>query len=181
MSSRFDVLDFILHPVVEAAGLLVVVCVLLVLTARRRLRLALMIAIAVGGTFVFEPILKNLFQRPPMNPDAAGYSFPSGTAMRSMAAAAALTLVMWPTRWRWPTTLLCAFVVGLVGIAIVSEGWHWASDVLGGWCISGLWVASLCLAFRYLAPVRSSKSRFGHRAPHQTTAAEASRTSLLGE
>lgn len=164
MGSRIDVLHIILHPVVEAAGLLVVVSVLLVLTARRRTALVLMIAIAVGGAFIFEPILKDFFQRPPINPDAGGYSFPSGSAMRSMAAAAALTVVMWPTRWRWPTTLLCAFVVGLIGIAIVSEGWHWASDVIGGWCISVAWVAALSLAFRYVAPVGRRESRSGHRA-----------------
>ena len=164
MTDRIDLLDLILHQGVGAAGLLVVVSVLLVLTVQRRLRLALMIAIAVGGAFVFEPILKNIFQRPPMNPESGGYSFPSGTAMRSMAAAAAFTVVMWPTRWRWPTTLLCASVVGLVGIAIVSEGWHWASDVLGGWCISVAWIATLSFAFRFVAPVRRRESRSGHRA-----------------
>ena len=120
-----------------------------------------MIAIAVGGAFVFEPILKDFFQRPQINPDAGGYSFPSGSAMRSMAAAAALTVVMWPTRWRWPTTLLGVFAVGLIGIALVSEGWHWASDVLGGWCISVAWVAALSFAFRYVAPVGRRESRSG--------------------
>jgi membrane-associated phospholipid phosphatase len=165
LGRRIELDDVILHPVVEAAGVLVVVFVLLVLTARRRLRPALMIALALGGVLVFEPILKNIFQRPPMNPEGGGYSFPSGSAMRSMAAAAAFTVVMWPTRGRWPTTLLSAFVVGLVGIAIVSEGWHWASDVLGGWCISVAWVAALCFALRYLAPVGSDESRLRDRAP----------------
>src|SRR5262249_41759382 len=125
-------------------------------------RLALMIALAVGGVFVLEPILKHIIQRPGVSP--GGFSFPSGTAMRSMAAGAALTVVMWPTRWRWATTLLCALVVGLGGLAVVSEGGQWASDVLGGWCISVAGVAALGLAFQYLAPVGSDENRSHHTA-----------------
>jgi hypothetical protein len=154
VSGRIDMLDLILHPAVQLAGLLVIVSVLLVMAARRRLRPALMIGFAVGGALVFEPILKDLFERPPVDPGDSGYSFPSGHAMRSMAAAAALTVAVWPMRWRWPTALLGALVVGLSGIAVVSNSWHWASDVLGGWCIGVAWVAALSLASPHLPGMR---------------------------
>jgi membrane-associated phospholipid phosphatase len=158
LNGRIDgALDLILYPEVQLAGLLVVVSVFLVLAARRRFRLALMIGVAVGGILVFEPILKNLFARPPVEPDSSGYSFPSGSAMRSMAAAASLTVVAWPTRWRWPTALLGALVVGLIGIAVVYHAWHWTSDVLSGWCVGVAWVAAVWLAFTYLPPVEAPR------------------------
>jgi membrane-associated phospholipid phosphatase len=157
LNSRIDLLDLILYQEVQFVGLLVVVSVLLVMAARRRLRVALMIGVAVGGILVFEPILKNLFARPPVEPDSSGYSFPSGSAMRSMAAAASLTVVAWPTRWRWPTALLGALVVGLIGIAVVYHAWHWTSDVLGGWCVGVAWVAAVWLAFTYLPPVEAPR------------------------
>jgi undecaprenyl-diphosphatase len=109
-----------------------------------------MIGVTVGGILVFDPILKNLFARPPVEPDGSGYTFPSGSAMRSMAAAGSLTAVAWPTRWRWPTALLGALVVALIGLAVVYHSWHWTSDVLGGWCVSVAWVASVWLALSYL-------------------------------
>jgi len=157
LNSRIDVLDLVLHPAVQLVGLLVVVTVFLLLASQGRLRLALMIGVAVGGILVFEPILKNLFARPPVESDGSGYTFPSGSAMRSMAAAASLTVAAWPTRWRWPTALLGALVVGLIGIAVVYHSWHWTSDVLGGWCVSVAWVAAVWLAFRPLPPVEAPR------------------------
>jgi membrane-associated phospholipid phosphatase len=150
IDSRLDVFDLILHPAVHITGLLVVLCILLFMAARRRLWPALIIGVAVGGTLVFEPILKDLFERPPVDPGDSGYSFPSGHAMRSMAAVAALTVAVWPMRWRWPTAVLGAMVVGLIGVAVVYNSWHWLSDVLAGWCISVAWVAALYLIFRHV-------------------------------
>ena len=157
LNGRIDVLDLILYQGVQFVGLLVVLSVLLVMAARRRLRLALMIGVAVGGILVFEPILKNLFALPAMGPDSSGYTFPSGSAMRSMAAAASLTVVAWPTRWRWPTALVGALVVGLIGIAVVYHEWHWTSDVLGGWCVGVAWVAAVWLAFTYLPHMKAPR------------------------
>jgi membrane-associated phospholipid phosphatase len=158
IDSRLDVFDLILNPAVHIAGLLVVLSILLFMAARRRVWPALMIGVAVGGTLVFEPILKDLFERPPVDPGDSGHTFPSGHAMRSMAAAAALTVAVWPMRWRWPTALLGALVVGLSGIAVVSNSWHWASDVLGGWCISVAWVAALSLASTHLPRMRGRET-----------------------
>jgi membrane-associated phospholipid phosphatase len=157
LNSRIELLDLILHPAVQVAGLLVVVAVSLVMAAQGRWRVAVMIGVAVGGVLVFDPILKNLFARPPVEPNGSGYTFPSGSAMRSMAAAASLTVVAWPTRWRWPIALLGALVVGLIGLAVVYHAWHWTSDVFGGWCVSVAWVAAVWLAFKYLPRVQAPR------------------------
>ena len=89
--------------------------------------------------------------------------------MRSMAAAASLTVAMWPTRWRWATVLLGSLTVGLIGFAVISSDWHSASDVVGGWCISIAWVA--CARPRPSAsPSDVSRGRFARADSEQSWA-----------
>jgi undecaprenyl-diphosphatase len=98
---------------------------------------------------LLAPVLKELFERPPVSEHGDGYSFPSGHAMRSMAAAAAVVLLAWPTRRRRPVAIVAAVFVAVLGLALVYNGWHWPSDVLAGWCLALAWVA---LLWQVLAP-----------------------------
>jgi undecaprenyl-diphosphatase len=132
----------------QIAGLLVLAALVCVLAWRRRFRAALLIVAAVTGTLLLEPAVKDLVRRPAPHPGNRGYSFPSGTAMRAMAAAAAVAVTAWRSRWRWPAVALGTAAVGLVGLGVVFDGWHWASDVIGGWCLAVAWVAVLALALR---------------------------------
>jgi undecaprenyl-diphosphatase len=82
----------------------------LLLLAQRRWAHALFWILAVGGTGCINWIAKQLFarERPALwdviaRPDT--YGFPSGHAMGSMAAMAALVVMLWPTRWRYPILL----------------------------------------------------------------------------
>jgi membrane-associated phospholipid phosphatase len=155
-----------LRPAFQFLGVGLLLILPLMPFARKRLRLALFVLLTIGGTLVFSPVLKDVFNRPPVDGVATDYSFPSGHAMRSIAIAAALTLVVWPTRFRWPTALLGAAVVAVIGFAVVYHEWHWASDVLGGWCIGVAWVAALYVTVRPV-PARSSnpslQTGFGQR------------------
>jgi membrane-associated phospholipid phosphatase len=150
LNAHVDVFGLLLHPAVQLIGFLAVVAIVVVTAVRARARLAIFAAVGVGGAVVLAPLLKEIVQRPPVDVGDAGYSFPSGHAMRSMAAAAVLVVGTWRTPWRWQTTLVAAIVVVLVGIAVVYHEWHWASDVLGGWCVAIAWVGLSYLAFRPL-------------------------------
>ncbi len=102
------------------------------------------------GSTILNQLLKFAIQRP--RPDASlrlveigGFSFPSG---HSMAAMAFFGLLIWLT-WRYAgdrrmraglTALLCA-AIAAVGFSRVYLGVHYVSDVLGGFCVSLIWLA----------------------------------------
>jgi membrane-associated phospholipid phosphatase len=152
-----DVLVWMLTPTAQVLAAAALVGVVVVLARGRRLRDAVLLVAAVAGTLLLERILKDAIKRPPFRPPDSGYSFPSGHAMASAAALAALVVVTPPSRWRWSAAIVAAVLCCGIGIALVYDGWHWASDVLGGWCVAVAWVSVLCLVLR--PPRRSSRLR----------------------
>jgi membrane-associated phospholipid phosphatase len=127
-----------------AIGAVLLGGLVLALAARRRIRDALFLTVAVAGVVLVEPLLKHAFERPSPE-DAAGFSFPSGSAMTSMAAVAAVAVLAWPTRARWLVVAGGAAFVFAYGVAIVDQRWHYPSDVLAGWCLALVWVSLLWL------------------------------------
>lgn len=136
-SGRF----FDYSPTLGAVGLIGFV---LALAVRRRIRDAVFVAVAVAGVVCLDPLLKQIFERPAPG-DTSGFSFPSGSAMASMAGMIAIAVLAWPTRARWPVMLGGAALVLVYGVAIVDAGWHYPSDVLAGWCVGIMWVGMLWL------------------------------------
>ncbi len=77
---------------------------------------------------------------------AATYSFPSGHSVVSAAAFGSLAWVLARESilsWR-VATLLAVLCPLLIGVSRIYLGVHWATDVLGGWClgfaIAALWI-----------------------------------------
>jgi undecaprenyl-diphosphatase len=127
----------------------------LVFVWRGRMRYAVFWLLAVGGTLLFDPVLKELFKRPGVHA-SSGYSFPSGTAMLTMAAAAgALFLVR---RGRAVLALACTLAVVAYGAYIVDVGWHYPSDIFAGWALALAWVTFLWLV---LSLVQERRGRRG--------------------
>jgi membrane-associated phospholipid phosphatase len=98
-------------------------------------------AVAVIGTAAINFAAKNFFAR--VRPGLwvsrvheTTYSFPSGHAMSTMAAVAALCALVWPTRWRWTAIGAGSVYVLAVGMSRVYLGVHYPSDVLAGWAAS---------------------------------------------
>jgi membrane-associated phospholipid phosphatase len=148
LDAYVDPFDLVLKPPVQLLGLVVVIVVVAALLRKGRRRPAAFVALGVGVVVVLGPVLKEVFARPSIDPDGTGDTFPSGHAIRSMAAATSLAVVAWPTRWRWSTAVVGAIVVVLIGIAVVYHEWHWATDVLGAWLLVVAWLSSLWLALR---------------------------------
>ena len=48
-----------------------------------------------------------------------------------------------PGRWRLLVLLVGGIFVVADGAAVVTDGGHWPSDVIAGWCIAFVWVAAL--------------------------------------
>src|SRR5262245_49205472 len=129
------------------AGLL---CIGVALARRRGWR-----ALAVVGLLVITgascQALKHLLAQPRLeawlggaNEQVGNASWPSGHSTAAMTLALCAVLVV-PPALRAVTALLGgAFAVG-VGYAVLVLGWHFPSDVLGGFLLAGFW-ASLVVA-----------------------------------
>lgn len=148
LNSRVDLLGIVLHPAVHFLGVLLTLALAAALIWRRRVRLGTAIALTLLGAGVLGVVLKEVFERPPVDPNGDGHSFPSGHAMRSMAAAAAAAVALWPTSWRWPVVAVGGAAVALTGSAVVYHEWHWVSDVLAGWFLAVAWMGCVWLALR---------------------------------
>jgi undecaprenyl-diphosphatase len=121
------------------------VIVVVWLAWRRRLRDSMFFSLAVIGSALLDVAGKAYFER--SRPDLwlsitpeYSYSFPSGHAMGSATLGLALTVLCWPTRWRWPVLIVATAFVLLVGLSRIYLGVHYPSDILAGWCAATAWV-----------------------------------------
>lgn len=121
-------------------------------------------------------LLKEIVQRP--RPEGfrlaaeTGFSFPSGHSMAAMAFFGLIVWMVWRyERDRGQRLLLTAgfsFIILMIGVSRVYLGVHYASDVIGGFCASLIWLAAYT---RLAAPVflgepRRVDSRYNGRAGH---------------
>ena len=114
-------------------------------------------ALNLGLVVLLNQTLKFVVQRPRPEgfrlADATGFSFPSGHSMVAMAVFGLLAWYVWRyeknPRRRAVLLVLLGFVVVMVGVSRIYLGVHYASDVLGGFCMSLVWLA---LYTRVIAP-----------------------------
>jgi len=138
---------------------LTIACALLYLSGRRRDFSFLVFSAA--GTVIINIILKLFFQR--SRPDLwdriiieNGFSFPSGHAMISSAIALSIIVICWHGRYRLATIVVGIIYFLSVGISRLYLGVHYPSDVVAGWCVSFLWVATVYFIFRKFGRIKKS-------------------------
>jgi membrane-associated phospholipid phosphatase len=134
------------------AGLL---CIGLALARGRRSR-ALAAAVLLVATGATTQVLKHVLAQPrleswlddPLPPT----SWPSGHSTAAMTLALCAVLVAPPALRAAAAMLGAAFAVG-VGYAVLVLGWHYPSDVLGGFLVAGLWTSlAVAVLHRVEAP-----------------------------
>jgi membrane-associated phospholipid phosphatase len=129
--------------------------------ARGRPRSAAFVIILLALTSVSSQVLKALlaYDRPEAG---AGISyvnaeaFPSGHATASMSLAIALLIVV-PARLRPLAAVVGAGFSLAVSFSIVAFGWHFPSDVAGGYLLASFWALVL------LAGLRAADERYPER------------------
>jgi len=124
---------------------LFVAVVALVLVVRGRGGAAVFL-VAGSAVALLVPVLKQAFGRTSPFPEVGVYGFPSGHAMGPMAVAASCVVLLWWTSWRTLVLVVGAIAVTAIGVAAVSDGGHWPSDVLGGWLLALAWVCTIAWA-----------------------------------
>ena len=98
---------------------------------------------------VINQVLKFIIQRPRAVvcrlATASGFSFPSGHSMAAMAFFGLLAWLVW--KYEADRRLRCLYATGfalvivMIGVSRIYLGVHYASDVLGGFCLSMAWLA----------------------------------------
>jgi membrane-associated phospholipid phosphatase len=127
-------------------GALLLAAVWAWLVLRGRFGEALFGLVTVAGLVAAEPVLKEIFSRPPPGTGGSGWSFPSGTAMVTLGVAYWLVLLARPRRIATPAVAVAAGFVVAFGLAMVYLRWHYPTDILGGWALAFAWVTALWLA-----------------------------------
>jgi membrane-associated phospholipid phosphatase len=145
---------------VPMLGMLVLGVGIALLQGRHRDALAAVLVVA--GANITTQLVKVLLAHPrvkvaiggnPLEPN----TFPSGhtTAIASIAIAYAFVV---PAAWRSLTLALGAALTLAVGCSVVTIGWHYPSDVLGGILVAAGWGFAVLALGRALRP-RSSQRR----------------------
>jgi membrane-associated phospholipid phosphatase len=104
-------------------------------------------SIALSSVLIME-LLKAWFNRPrpliPLLEPAHGLSFPSGHAMSSVTFFGLLIYFIWQSRMnRYLRVLLISFLILLIliiGFSRIYLRVHYASDVIGGFCMGIIWL-----------------------------------------
>ena len=101
-------------------------------------------AVNLGLVVLINQVLKFIIQRP--RPDGfrlatvSGFSFPSGHSMAAMAFFGLLAWLVWryekDRRQRALLVAAFALVIVMIGVSRIYLGVHYASDVIGGFCLS---------------------------------------------
>jgi undecaprenyl-diphosphatase len=139
---------------------------------RKWLRLGVWVAALVGGE-ILDLLLKTWFARPrPQFADplavALYYSFPSGHATMSLITYGLLAYFLFiglrHAYLRVPTVAGLILLILFIGFSRLYLGVHYASDVLAGFAVGGLWLTFCITAMNLLLDIRERRSRLSDKA-----------------
>lgn len=133
----------------------------LVLLLRRQWRRSAYLITTLLGSIVINRTAKALLHRvrPHLWESPApefDYGFPSGHAMSSMTLVAALVILAWGSRWRWPVFILGSVFVLAIGWTRLYLGVHYPSDILAGWMASVAWAVGVSMLIRPYSTKRTA-------------------------
>lgn len=121
----------------------------------RRYGAFLFLVVALGGSMLIDAVMKLIFQRPRPKLDYAAvlpdYSFPSGHAMNGVAFYVAIALIAWSMFGRrvGPLATVVAAVLAFgIGVSRIYLGYHYLTDVVGGWLAGSMWLLVVGAVFR---------------------------------
>jgi undecaprenyl-diphosphatase len=159
---------------VELVTAFFVLAVVLLLSRGLRTE-ALFLTVAIGGSVALNGIMKLIFERPrPRLPWAQvlpDFSFPSGHSMNSLVFYLAIALILWSLFGRrvGSGAVVVAVVIAVaVGLSRIYLGYHYVSDVVGGFAAGLAWLSVVVLAFEVVPRTWARRPWARHRARRST-------------
>lgn len=127
-----------------SSAIMVVVVAILMFVLIKNKKYGILSSINLINVVLLNQLLKIIFSRERPNIlmliDEKGYSFPSGHAMTSTAFYGFIIYLIWKTNIKQDKkilfTVILSSIILLVSISRIYLGVHYASDVIGGICIS---------------------------------------------
>ena len=87
-----------------------------------------------------------------------GLAFPSGHTTAAVSVALVIVVVLlgpsrprWPAPARWAACVVAVGCAGMVAVALVGSGYHYATDTLGGFCVAVMVVPTVAWLIDRLA------------------------------
>src|SRR5438874_5019259 len=138
-------LSHIAHLADPAPYALIGLALIVLALARRRGRVVLAIALILIWAEVTTQALKPLLAHPRPQEwlgkgQIAAAAWPSGHATAAMALALCGVLAV-PARWRRAAATVGGLFALAVAYAILTLGWHFPSDVIGGFLVAAFWTS----------------------------------------
>jgi membrane-associated phospholipid phosphatase len=143
-----------------------VLIALAIMRERRELALGVVV-ILLGSAFTTDYILKPALAAPRFAPvlgfqQIDGAAFPSGHATGAMALALSAVLVAGP-RLRPAVAGLGVLFALAVSYSLLSLGWHYPSDVLGGYLVAMGWTGAVVAVLSWREAPRPALAKFDWR------------------
>jgi membrane-associated phospholipid phosphatase len=119
--------------------------------------------VATQGAALLNWLTKLVVARPRPGPDAVrvasellDYSFPSGHVASYVSLYGFLFFLVYVrckrSAWRTAALTVLGLPIGLVGVSRIYLGYHWASDVVGGYALGTAYLVILIQLYRALRP-----------------------------
>lgn len=142
-----------------SASIICALCVIILAFVKNK-KYGLAISINIFISTILNIILKNIFVRP--RPEgyrliqAGGYSFPSGHSMASVAFYGFLIYLIFKKinnkYIKWILITILSILILAVGLSRIYLGVHYASDVIGGYCFSIIYLACFTHFYKLAFP-----------------------------
>ena len=191
-----DVADAVAALCDPGPFLLIGFALIAVALLRRCPRRAAAVTALLAGSAATTQILKPLLAKARFDGEVVGFdhlinpvitapAFPSGHATAAMALALASVIVA-PRAWRPVAAAGGALFALAIGFAIVALGWHYPSDIIGGYLVATAWCLATLAAMR-IADARwpepgtlRAAARTHAPAPHDALAAAGAMVAAVG-
>lgn len=129
------------------------------------LHIALLGLLSTALLFLLKSAFARVRPEKPLFTELTNYSFPSGHAMSSFVFCAILIWLLWKGggkhAWKLIVSSLLLLMAFGIGLSRIVLRYHYASDVLAGFCLGGAWVLFYFWVQQFLSTKKTNRKNAG--------------------